>query len=150
MPVELVTAPSPEVSEAINDLLPQLSASASALNEEQINAFIAQEGVFLFVFRNDDSGEITGMLSLATFTIPTGLRAWIEDVVVSEAARGQGAGKALIDAAVAHSEKIGAKSVDLTSRPARAAANRLYVRCGFEKRETNVYRFNESNVVDSL
>lgn len=150
MPVELVTAPTEEISAAINELLPQLSASASALTEEQISSFIAQDSVYLFVFRNEDSNRITGMLSLATFVIPTGLRAWIEDVVVSEEARGQGAGKALIGEAVAYSEKIGAKSVDLTSRPAREAANRLYMRCGFEKRETNVYRYRESEILDSL
>ena len=81
------------------------------------------------------------MLSLATFKIPTGLRAWIEDVVVDEAARGQGAGQALVEAAVAHAKELGCRTVDLTSRPSREAANRLYKRCGFKLRETNVYRF---------
>ena len=76
-----------------------------------------------------------------TFTIPTGLRAWVEDVVVDAAARGQGAGQALVGAALAHADALGARTVDLTSRPTREAANRLYRRCGFEQRETNVYRF---------
>ena len=150
MPVELVTEPTAEISGAINALLPQLSASASALDEEQITALIAQDGMFLFIFRSEDTNAINGMLSLATFTIPTGLRAWIEDVVVSEAARGQGAGRALIGEAVRFAEELGAKSVDLTSRPAREAANRLYRRCGFELRETNVYRYRESEIIDSL
>lgn len=150
MPVELVAKPTSEISSAINTLLPQLSASASPLNDEQISALISQENVFLFVFRGEDSNEITGMLTLATFVIPTGIRAWIEDVVVSEAARGQGAGKALVNEAVAYAATIGAKSVDLTSRPAREAANRLYMRCGFEMRDTNVYRYKASNVLDSL
>ena len=150
MPVELVTEPTAEISGAINALLPQLSASASALDEEQITALISQDGMFLFIFRSEDTNAINGMLSLATFTIPTGLRAWIEDVVVSEAARGQGAGRALIGEAVRFAEELGAKSVDLTSRPAREAANRLYRRCGFELRETNVYRYRESEIIDSL
>ena len=81
------------------------------------------------------------MLTLATFVIPTGKRAWIEDVVVDSAARGQGAGRALVEAAIAHAKQIGAKSVDLTSRPSREAANRLYVRSGFTARQTNVYRY---------
>ena len=81
------------------------------------------------------------MLTLATFSIPTGLRAWVEDVVVDSATRGQGAGQALVEAAVAHAGRIGARTVDLTSRPSREAANRLYRRCGFELRETNVYRY---------
>ena len=81
------------------------------------------------------------MLTLATFTIPTGLRAWVEDVVVDGEARGQGAGQALVEAAVEHAGKLGARTVDLTSRPSREAANRLYRRAGFKLRETNVYRY---------
>jgi ribosomal protein S18 acetylase RimI-like enzyme len=74
------------------------------------------------------------------FRIPTGVRAWIEDVVVDEAARGQGAGEALTREALRLAESSGARTVDLTSRPSRAAANRLYERVGFERRETHVYR----------
>ena len=150
MPVELVYDATPEVGEAINTLLPQLSSSASTLSEEEIDVFLSQDNVYLFMFRSEGTNEITGMLSLATFRIPTGLRAWIEDVVVSTAARGQGAGKALVDEAVAFAGKMGAKSVDLTSRPNRESANRLYVRCGFDKRETNVYRYKEAQVIDSI
>ena len=75
------------------------------------------------------------------FPIPTGTRAWIEDVVVDEAARGSGVGAALNQAALDHARARGAKTVDLTSRPSREAANRLYQRLGFEPRETNVYRY---------
>ena len=145
MTVELVTTSSPEIVEAMERLIPQLSRSAPALTAEQCEAFIAQEGVFLFIFRPEaeagQSAPILGMLTLATFTIPTGLRAWVEDVVVDSATRGQGAGQALVEAAVAHAGRIGARTVDLTSRPSREAANRLYRRCGFELRETNVYRY---------
>ncbi|MFQ8870809.1 MAG: GNAT family N-acetyltransferase, partial [Varibaculum timonense] len=102
-----------------------------------------QEGVYLLVFRSEE-GKILGMLSLATFKIPTGKRAWIEDVVVDSAARGQGAGQALVEAAVRHAKKVGAKTVDLTSRPTREAANRLYRRCGFKQRQTNVYRYADN------
>jgi ribosomal protein S18 acetylase RimI-like enzyme len=93
----------------------------------------------LFVAR--EHGEIVGSLSLVLFRIPTGLRAWIEDVVVDESARGKGVGEALSRAAIDHALKAGAKTVDLTSRPSREAANRLYERLGFKKRETNVYRY---------
>lgn len=145
MTVEIVTESTPELVEAMERLIPQLSRSAPALTAEQCEAFVAQEGVYLFVFRPDQAREdgtrpILGMLTLATFSIPTGLRAWVEDVVVDDAARGQGAGQALVEAAVAHAGTIGARTVDLTSRPSREAANRLYRRCGFELRETNVYR----------
>ena len=144
MTVELVTTPSAELTAAMEHLIPQLSRSSPAPTEEQIAAMIAQESMSLLIFRGESSeggdAPILGMLSLITFTIPTGVRAWIEDVVVDDAARGQGAGMALVEAAVARAHELGAKSVDLTSRPSREAANRLYVRAGFETRETNVYR----------
>ncbi|RRD29161.1 GNAT family N-acetyltransferase [Actinomyces bowdenii] len=145
MTVELLTASSPEVVEAMERLIPQLSRSAPALTAEQCEALISQEGVYLFTFRPDapdgEPAPILGMLTLATFTIPTGLRAWVEDVVVDAEARGHGAGQALVEAAVEHAAQMGARTVDLTSRPSREAANRLYQRAGFKLRETNVYRY---------
>ena len=145
MTIELITAPTPELHEAMTRLLPQLSRSAKPMSEADVERFLAQSGVHLFVFRPDaadDEGNhpILGMLSLATFEIPTGVRAWVEDVVVDEAARGQGAGLALVEAAIEHAKTVGARTVDLTSRPSREAANRLYQRAGFQLRETNVYR----------
>ncbi|WP_303324762.1 GNAT family N-acetyltransferase [Actinomyces radicidentis] len=148
MTVEIVTQSSPELVEAMGRLIPQLSRTVPALTEEQVRDLVAQPGVYLFVFRPNKPAEdgihhpILGMLTLATFTIPTGLRAWVEDVVVSSEARGQGAGRALVEAAVTHAQELGARTVDLTSRPSREAANRLYQRAGFELRETNVYRFS--------
>lgn len=95
----------------------------------------------LFVARDTD-GQIVGSLTLAVFRIPTGIRAWIEDVVVDSEVRGKGVGSLLVRAAVARAEQVGARTVDLTSRPSRTEANRLYVSLGFEPRETNVYRYN--------
>ena len=145
MTVELITAATPELHEAMGRLLPQLSRSAAPMSEADVERFLSQSSVHLFVFRAetadaDGNNPILGMLSLATFEIPTGVRAWVEDVVVDEAARGQGAGHALVVAAIEHAQNIGARTVDLTSRPSREAANRLYQRAGFQLRETNVYR----------
>ena len=145
MTVELITAATPELHEAMGRLLPQLSRSAAPMSEADVERFLSQSSVHLFVFRAetadaDGNNPILGMLSLATFEIPTGVRAWIEDVVVDEAARGHGAGLALVEAALKHAKGIGARTVDLTSRPSREAANRLYRRAGFVQRETNVYR----------
>ena len=145
MTVELITAATPELHEAMGRLLPQLSRSAAPMSEADVERFLSQSSVHLFVFRAemadaDGNNPILGMLSLATFEIPTGVRAWVEDVVVDEAARGQGAGLALVEAAIEHAKMIGARTVDLTSRPTREAANRLYQRAGFQLRETNVYR----------
>jgi len=80
-------------------------------------------------------------LTLVVFTIPSGQRAWIEDVVVHEDARGLGIGESLTLAAVNEARERGVRSIDLTSRPSREAANALYQKLGFERRETNVYRF---------
>ena len=145
MTVELITAATPELHEAMGRLLPQLSRSAAPMSEADIDRFLSQSSVHLFAFRSEEADAdgnkpILGMLSLATFEIPTGVRAWVEDVVVDEGARGQGAGQALVVAAIEHAQKIGARTVDLTSRPSREAANRLYQRAGFQLRETNVYR----------
>ena len=87
-------------------------------------------------------GVIVGTLTLVVFRLSTGVRAWIEDVVVDEAARGHGVGDQLNRFALELARQKGARSVDLTSRPSREAANRLYQRIGFTPRETNVYRFS--------
>lgn len=141
MPVEVVQHGTKEIIDAINALIPQLSRSAPQLTEGEALRVIDQLGVDLLIYRSVEGGPIQGMLTLATFYIPTGLRAWIEDVVVDSSARGKGAGKELVDAAVEHAAAMGCRTVDLTSRPTREEANRLYKRCGFNLRETNVYRF---------
>ncbi len=82
------------------------------------------------------------MLTLVILRIPTGVRGRIEDVVVAEQARGKGCGDALNRAALEMAAAAGARTVDLTSNPARDAANRLYVRLGFRARDTNVYRYD--------
>jgi ribosomal protein S18 acetylase RimI-like enzyme len=138
--IEVVGQVGDELVEAFGRLLPQLSRSAGALDAEQLRAIVAWPGNRLLVARVD--GAIAGTLTLVVFPIPTGLRAWIEDVVVDESARGHGVGAALTQEAVRLAHAEGAKSVDLTSRPSRAAANRLYERLGFQVRESKVYRLD--------
>jgi ribosomal protein S18 acetylase RimI-like enzyme len=88
-----------------------------------------------------DNGRIVGLLTLVVFRIPTGVRAWIEDVVVDESVRGRGVGEALSQEAIRQAVGLGARTVELTSRPSREAANRLYQRLGFARRDSNVYRY---------
>jgi ribosomal protein S18 acetylase RimI-like enzyme len=102
---------------------------------------IVSPATTLFLARDGEDGPIVGTLTLVVFRIPTGVRAWIEDVIVTEDARGQGCGQALNRAALSAAADAGARTVDLTSRPSRDAANRLYQRMGFVQRETNVYRY---------
>jgi ribosomal protein S18 acetylase RimI-like enzyme len=140
--VSAATEVTPEIVEAVARLVPQLSRSAPPPTGAEVAEMVASPATQLFLARNGDSGEIVGMLTLALVRIPTGLRAWIEDVVVAEAARGMGCGEALSRAALDAASAAGARTVDLTSRPSREAANRLYQRLGFIERETNVYRYD--------
>jgi len=128
-----------EVVEAFNRLLPQLSRSAPPLDRAALERIAGSDATTLLVAWAD--GRLAGTLSLVLFPIPTGIRAWIEDVVVDEAARGQGIGEALTVAALRLAEEAGARTVDLTSRASREAAGRLYERVGFQSRETRFYRY---------
>ena len=138
--IEVVREGSDELVKAFGRLLPQLSRSAEPLDTAAIDTLVAWPGNTVLVARLD--GEIVGTLTLVMFPIPTGTRAWIEDVVVDEATRGGGVGAALIQEAARLARANGARTVDLTSRPARAAANRLYERLGFHLRDSNVYRLS--------
>jgi ribosomal protein S18 acetylase RimI-like enzyme len=138
--VEKVQKVTSDVVLAFEALIPQLSRSNPAPTESELNDIVISDASELFVARVD--GNIVGSLTLVTFRIPTGIRAWIEDVVVDESARGHGVGEALNLAALQDARDKGAVTVDLTSRPTREAANRLYQRIGFVQRDTNVYRYS--------
>jgi ribosomal protein S18 acetylase RimI-like enzyme len=140
--VEEAVAASPELVEAVGRLTAELSSSAAAPTARHVAAIVESPACRLLIAR-DGTGAIVGMLTLVVFPIPTGIRAWIEDVVVGETARGGGVGELLNREALALAAALGARTVDLTSRPSREAANRLYARLGFERRETNVYRHSE-------
>jgi ribosomal protein S18 acetylase RimI-like enzyme len=137
--VEKATASTAELLAGLNNLLPQLSSNAMTLTMADVETMVNSDAATLFVAT--DSGAIVGTLTLVIFSIPTGVRAWIEDVVVDENARGLGIGEALTTAAVNEARSRGVRSIDLTSRPSREVANALYRKLGFERRETNVYRF---------
>jgi ribosomal protein S18 acetylase RimI-like enzyme len=141
--VEQVDALDDALCEALAHLVPQLSSSADPLTREVLAEIVASPATTLFVAR-DESARIVGMLTLATFPTPTGVRAWIEDVVVETEQRGKGTGAALLDAALQAARGAGARTVDLTSNPSRTEANALYQKLGFAARETNVYRFQPS------
>jgi len=135
-----VMSASADVLAACHRLIPQLSSSSAPISAQELEEVIESDTTVLFAARSGQ--EIVGLLTLAIFRIPTGVRAWIEDVVVDNQARGKGVGDALNRAALAEAERRGAKTVDLTSRPSREAANRLYQRLGFKQRDTNVYRYD--------
>jgi ribosomal protein S18 acetylase RimI-like enzyme len=140
--IEIVDEVTDQLIDAFDRLVPQLSSSAPPPGRAVLEAIVGSPDSALFVARL--AGRIVGSLTLATYMLPTGLKAWIEDVVVDGEARGQGVGEALNRAALDEARRRGAKEVDLTSRPSRDDANRLYVRLGFQARDTNVYRYTLS------
>jgi ribosomal protein S18 acetylase RimI-like enzyme len=137
--VEIATTLTPAIVDAVARLVPQLSRSAPPVTTPELGEIVASPATDLFIAL-DDAGAIVGMATLVTFRIPTGVRSWIEDVVVDEAGRGQGIGDALTKAMVDRAAELGSRTVDLTSRPAREVANRMYQKAGFVPRDTNVYR----------
>jgi len=139
--IETASEATEEVVEAIGRLLPFLSRSAPAPTPAQVEEMVESPATTVLLARDTDTGRIVGTLTLVMFRIPSAVRAIIEDVIVSEEARGQGCGELLTKSAIDLAAKAGVKTVDLTSRPSREAANRLYLRVGFVKRETNVYRY---------
>lgn len=140
--IEEVTQVDDELIAAFELLIPQLSSSNPPPPAAELQQIIdAPDSVLLIARDERDDDRIVGSLTLAMFRIPTGYRAWIEDVVVDTAVRGRGIGDKLNRVALDRARDAGATTVDLTSRPSREAANRLYKRIGFEQRKTNVYRY---------
>jgi ribosomal protein S18 acetylase RimI-like enzyme len=134
-----LTEASSSVLQSINELLPQLSSSAQVISMDRLSELVESDNTIIFL-GTDENDQILGMLSLIVMKIPTGNKAWIEDVVVDQTARGKGMGKALMNHALERAKKLAVKSVDLTSRPSRETANMLYQSLGYQIRETNVYR----------
>lgn len=140
----------PQLVEAFARLVPQLSSSSPPPTADDLAEIVDNPHSVLFLAIDTDAEgvadgaveSVIGALTLAFYRLPTGLKAWIEDVVVDEAGRGRGVGAALNEAAIDEARRRGAKHVSLTSRPSREAANRLYQRLGFDRYETNVYRFS--------
>ena len=141
--VDVASEASPELLEGLNKLLPQLSSTAQSLTLEDLETILANDTLALLVAT--EGQQVVGTLTLAVFPLPTGIRAWIEDVVVDQSARGAGFGESLCLRAIELARNRGAKTLDLTSRPSREAANALYLKLGFSVRDTNVYRFSIEN-----
>ena len=137
-----ITEMSQKVYDTFEQLLPQLSSSAKTPTWDELTELIASKAAIVLAAVDDEDPEekILGTMTLVVFRIPTGVRAWVEDVVVDKEARGKGIGEKLIRTSIERAKAEGAKTVDLTSRPSRVEAHRLYKRCGFEMRETCVFR----------
>ncbi len=137
--IDIVTAVDRELFTAFQRLVPQLTNNNPPPSLDDLAGLVRDAASTLMVAR-DDTGQIVGALTLSVYRVPTGVRSIIEDVIVDDAARGQGIGEALMKRAIEIAREKGAQNISLTSNPMREAANRLYLRVGFKKRETNAYQ----------
>jgi ribosomal protein S18 acetylase RimI-like enzyme len=140
MKIRKITRTGKKTLEAISGLLPQLTREADGFTIESLRDILASKGVSLFL-AEDEKGHVTGMLTIAAYRTPTGLKMWVEDVVVDAGSRGKGYGKELMLFAIEYAKAAGAQVISLTSRPARIAANELYSSLGFKKYDTNFYKY---------
>ena len=129
---------SAEYHEAMQRFLDQLTTNPMKLTETMFRQLIESANSHLFFLMKGE--EIAGMLTVGIYFSPTGGKAWIEDVVVDQAFRGQGLSKLLVAHAIEFTRSQGIPSLMLTSNPKRIAANKLYQAMGFGRKETNVYR----------
>ena len=139
MQVDVVTKADDELYEAFQRLVPQLTNNNPPPSLNDLADLVRDSSSTLVVARNEKN-EIIGALTLTVYRVPTGIRSIIEDVIVDTSARGQGIGEALMLRAIEIAKEKGASNISLTSNPLREAANRLYLRVGFKKRETNAYQ----------
>ena len=139
MQIDIVTRADEELYSAFQRLVPQLTNNNPPPSLNDLTALVRDSSSTLMVARKD-SGEIVGTLTLTVYRVPTGIRSIIEDVIVANSARGQGIGEALMKRAIEVAREKGASNISLTSNPMRESANRLYLRMGFKKRETNAYQ----------
>lgn len=139
MRIDIVTRADEELYEAFQRLVPQLTQNNPPPSLDDLAALLRDPSSTLIIAR-DENGVIVGALTLTVYRVPTGVRSIIEDVIVDISARGRGIGEALMLRAIELAREKGAKNISLTSNPMRTAANRLYLRVGFQKRETNVYQ----------
>lgn len=139
MQIDIVTKADDELYEAFQRLVPQLTDNNPPPSRADLSALLRDTASTLIAARNEN-GDIVGALTLAVYRVPTGIRSVIEDVIVDISARGEGIGEALMLRAIELARVKGAGNITLTSNPMRDAANKLYLRVGFAKRETNAYQ----------
>jgi ribosomal protein S18 acetylase RimI-like enzyme len=140
MKIKKVNRFSERVFHAVLKLLPQLAPDAELPTTQYFNDMLASDNIHFFIAELENE-YIAGMLTIGTYNIPTGKKVWIEDVVVDESQRGKGLGKELMLFAIDYSRSLYAREIELTSKPSRIAANKLYRELGFISYETNVYKY---------
>jgi ribosomal protein S18 acetylase RimI-like enzyme len=139
MIIKEINTLSPAIQKAIQHFIDLLVTTPYTASQETLMKLVASENSHLFL-AYDDSENIIGMLTVGIYYSSTGKKAWIEDVVVNNTYRGQGIGEKLVQHAINFAKTNDVNLLMLTSHPSRIAANKLYPKVGFNRRETNVYK----------
>ena len=135
--VEELSSYKPQDLADLDALMYELSAT-SFCNEELLNNALNDANVHVYAIRDEGHIVATGTLCIKhtlEFTI-----ADIESVVVRTRYRGRGYGKELMAVMIEAAKKMNVHHIQLTSNPARVAANQMYQELGFERYETNCYK----------
>lgn len=139
MEIKRITQVTDELVASLEILMSQLTGREEIISHDSIVELVDSKNSFLFVVE-DNLGKVMGSLTLIIYTIPTRKKGFIEDVVVDNHAQGLGLGRKLMEHAIDVARKEGVSRLELSSRPARVAANSLYQNLGFVVRETNYYQ----------
>lgn len=143
MKIKIVTEVTDELVITLEKLMSLLTGRDEKISTESIESIVSASNTHLFVAVGEDN-RIHGTLTLIIYTIPTRKKAYIEDVVVDLAAQGLGLGEKLLAAAIQKAKEEQVACIELTSRPFRIPANKLYQKMGFKIRETNCYQLTIS------
>lgn len=136
--VEVLSSVTDADASDVAHLLGQLSKTAT-FDQDRLSAIVAHDATELLVVRV--GGRVVGAATFVAFPLPSGVRGHVEDVVVDETMRGNGIARALLVRMTEMATDRGLRTLDLTSRPSRESALRLYESVGFVRRETNALRF---------
>ena len=113
---------------------PAVQALLRFLSEGEVTAsdapaYVAERG-----------GVVVGMVTLCVYTTLTGVKAYLDHLVVAPDSRGIGIGRALVEYAIERARDADASRVDFTARATKQASHALYRSLGFEQRETLLLR----------
>jgi len=138
--IERATEVTDELFAAVQSLIPQLGPGKPTPTRDQLSALVNSESSILLIARYPEKSDpICGMLTLAIYHVPTGVRSIVEDVIVDENFRRKGIAEALLKEAIDRAREAGAGNVSLSANAAREAAHQLYQKLGFTQRNSLFY-----------
>ena len=130
----LIRRSRPDDESSILRLLPLIPANNDISPEELHSASLRfRESTTIDVLVAEYENEVVGFLVLSFVSALTGLRAWIDDIVVDPQRRRQGIGQALVEAAIQRSSRRGVTHLFMDTSRGNPYARDFYRSCGFEE-----------------